>query len=71
MKNKYNIGDKVFYIENNMICNKSITGIIVKRSDFLKKKTVVYSFAEEHYYYEPWIEQKYLFPSKEELLASL
>lgn len=65
MKNKYNIGDKVFYIENRNVKEDIVTGISVDKDHILYYK-FGYGYLDCL-----WLEEKYIFPSKEELLASL
>lgn len=68
MKNKYNIGDKMFYIERDIVRANDITGIFIERR--FSKDTFFYSFSDDiHRAY--WIDEALIFPSKEKLLASL
>ena len=69
MKNKYNIGDTVFYIENRKVKE----GIIetIKREKPFMEDGYSYSYEISHMIQDDLLPEKYLFPSKEELLASL
>lgn len=77
MKNKYNIGDKVWVMEGNRPEEKVVTGVFYGRKshdeDVVYQDRFCYLFvssltliSEEESFYEYKV-----FPTKEELLASL
>lgn len=70
MKNKYNIGDKVWFIEQftTVVVEHTVRGIILNRIN----NWIEYSFEESPLrMYTRWYKESLLFPTKEELLKSL
>lgn len=63
IKTKYNIGDTVWFMHKNRCVSMKIENINIE----VKIKYIQYIFNES----EIWISEKYLFPTKEELLKSL
>lgn len=68
MKNKYNIGDKVWVMNNNSPEQIVITGMVVRN------KKVMYTNMMEGEYSTYWhfpFDEESFFPTKEALIASL
>lgn len=74
MKNKYNIGDKVFYIEDNKVREDIVTAIHTRKNS-PEKDICNYNLGtrrnSDGTLTITWRPEELLFPSKEELLASL
>lgn len=70
---KYDIGKEVFYMDNNRVKSMVIQSVYVKKQTYydnsMSEQTNQYS--SDIYGKGIWINEKMLFPSKEELIASL
>lgn len=78
-KSKFNVGDSVFYLENNQLQNRIVVGVVASFSEpgYSDKRERV--FLGFKYYFEQkksvesygWIEEKNIFKNKEELIGSI
>lgn len=70
IETKYNVGDKVWLIVHNRICNLTITNIMF--TSYPTFNSIKYGFGKtEKMGMYDLVEEKLVFPTKEELIASL
>lgn len=70
IETKYNVGDKVWLITHNTICNLTITSIMF--TSYHTFNSIKYGFGgTEKTGMFDLVEEKFVFPTKEELIASL
>lgn len=70
---KYDIGKEVFYMENNKVKSFIIQAISAKKQTYYDNNLPEQEnqYSSDIYGGKTWISEKKLFPSKEELIASL
>lgn len=66
---KYNIGDKVWWISSYELVSKTITGIFLLKGPNWRNDQIRYTFDYQNDF--PDIVESRVFPTKEELIASL
>lgn len=70
IETKYNIGDEVWFMQNNKICSDTITAIHTYRTETISH--ITYGFGKSiRSQIIAIIDERDLFPTKEELLKSL
>lgn len=70
IETKYNVGDKVWLITHNTICNLTITSIMF--ISYHTFNSIKYGFGgTEKTGMLDLVEEKFVFPTKEELIANL
>lgn len=70
IETKYNIGDEVWFMQNNKICSDTITAIHAYRTETISH--ITYGFGTSiHSQVIAIISERDLFPTKEKLLKSL
>lgn len=70
IETKYNVGDKVWLITHNTICNLTIKSIMV--TSYPTFNSIKYGFGTtEKTRMFDFVEEKFVYPTKEELLKSL
>jgi hypothetical protein len=70
IETKYNIGDKVWLIAHNTICNLTITSIMA--TSYPTFNSIKYGFGRtEKTGKFDFVEEEYIFPTKEDLIKSL
>lgn len=70
IETKYNIGDEVWIIAQNTICNLKITNIMI--SYYPTFNSIKYGFGTtERTRIFDLVEEEFVYPSKEELIASI
>lgn len=70
IETKFNLGDKVWLITHNTICNLTITNIMV--TSYPTFYSIKYGFGTtEKTKMFDLVEEKFVYPTKEELLKSL
>ena len=67
IETKFNIGDSIWYMDNNKACNRSVSSIIIRITE--------YGVSVGYYVSKPrksiTLDEKLVFSSKEELIKSL
>ena len=70
IETKYNVGDKVWLITHNTICDLTITSIMVTSCRSFNSIKYGFGPTEKTGMFD-FVEENLVFPTKEELLASL
>jgi len=65
MTTKYDLGDKLFFIQENKIVCKEVNSICIEKTG------IEYTFRESPLYMSFFVKEDSLFKTKEELIASL
>lgn len=67
VETKFNIGDEVWYLHNNKVCNRKVSAINIRITECMVSIIYYISAPKESI----TLEEKSIFSSKEELLKSL
>ena len=64
---KYDIGDEVFFMSNNMVARQTVTGVAISIANAGDEAKITYHL----HYGDTRVEENKLFKTKKELLESL
>lgn len=74
IETKYNIGDEVWCIDNNMVTQSKIRSIVIEvggAGSIIKRHILYRMYVDDIIRRKPLVRESDLFPTKEELLKSL